>query len=94
MGPSNPRHFLLLHIKCILRKKKPIMEKQIAYSNGEIKVIWKPNKCIHAGQCVKHLPNVYKPKERPWVQVQNATTEQLKAQINECPSGALTFVEV
>jgi len=35
------------------------------YSNGEIIVHWEPGKCKHAGVCVKSLPKVYKPKEKP-----------------------------
>lgn len=61
------------------------------YSNGELTVVWKPGKCIHAAECVKALPNVYKPKERPWIQAENASTEDLKAQIAKCPSGALSY---
>ncbi|MBT8232394.1 MAG: (4Fe-4S)-binding protein [Saprospiraceae bacterium] len=61
------------------------------YTNGEITIVWKPNKCIHAGECVRSLPNVYKPKEKPWIQMENATSEELKAQVNKCPSGALSF---
>lgn len=45
----------------------------------------------HAGICVKTLPGVYKPKERPWIQIENATTAELIAQIKQCPSGALTY---
>ena len=61
------------------------------YSNGELTVVWKPKLCIHAGECVKALPNVYKPSEKPWITVENATTEELKAQIKKCPSGALSY---
>lgn len=61
------------------------------YSNGEITVVWQPAKCIHSEICVKTLPNVYDPKARPWINVDNATTDELKAQINKCPSGALSF---
>ncbi|ODT35158.1 MAG: (4Fe-4S)-binding protein [Sphingobacteriales bacterium 41-5] len=61
------------------------------YSNGELIVIWQPAKCIHSGICVKTLPQVYHPKESPWVKPENATTEELKAQINNCPSGALSY---
>ena len=43
------------------------MEKKIEYTNGELTIIWKPELCQHAGRCVKMLPNVYHPKERPWV---------------------------
>ncbi len=43
--------------------------------------------------CVKSLPKVYKPKEKPWITIENASTEELKKQINNCPSGALSFYE-
>lgn len=61
------------------------------YTDGEITVIWKPKLCQHAGICVKMLPNVYNPKEHPWVKPENATTEQLIEQIKQCPSGALSY---
>ena len=68
------------------------MKSKFEYSNGEITVIWQPHLCQHSGVCAKTLPDVYKPKERPWINPNNATTEQLIDQINHCPSGALTFV--
>lgn len=61
------------------------------YTNGELTIIWQPEKCIHAGVCAKTLPKVYRPKEKPWIHIENATTEELKAQIEKCPSGALTY---
>ncbi|MCP4439433.1 MAG: hypothetical protein GY810_10875 [Aureispira sp.] len=69
------------------------MEKEIKkeYSNGELIVVWKPKSCIHAAECVKALPNVYKPNEKPWITVENATTQDLKDQIAKCPSGALSY---
>ena len=62
------------------------------YSNGEITIFWKPKICIHAGECVKRLPDVYKPNEKPWMQIENATTTALKEQILACPSGALSYI--
>ena len=69
------------------------MDKEIKkeYSNGELTVVWKPARCIHSEVCVHTLPGVYKPGERPWIQVENATTAELKEQIDKCPSGALTY---
>ncbi|VAV83545.1 hypothetical protein MNBD_BACTEROID02-69 [hydrothermal vent metagenome] len=61
------------------------------YSNGELTVIWKPKSCIHAAECVKQLPNVYNPNAKPWITINNATTDALKSQIDACPSGALTY---
>ncbi|GAA4154912.1 (4Fe-4S)-binding protein [Chryseobacterium ginsenosidimutans] len=65
------------------------MEKE--YSNGKLTIIWKPEVCIHAGNCVKLLPKVYNPKAVPWVKANNATSEQLISQIDQCPSGALSY---
>lgn len=69
------------------------MEKIIKYPhpNGEITVIWKPELCTHAGVCVRTLPQVYKPRERPWCSPENAETLALIHQIEKCPSGALGY---
>lgn len=70
-----------------------VMEREITkkYSNGELTVVWKPQKCIHSGVCVKTLPMVYDPEAKPWINVENASTEELKEQIMKCPSGALSY---
>lgn len=69
------------------------MEKELTkeYSNGALTIVWKPQKCIHSEVCIHTLPEVYKPKEKPWINPENATIVALKEQIKECPSGALTF---
>ena len=61
------------------------------YTNREITIIWKPNLCIHAGICVKTLPKVYHPKDKPWIKTENATSEELINQVQLCPSKALTI---
>ena len=61
------------------------------YKTDDLTIIWQPEKCIHAGVCVYQLPKVYNVHERPWCKPQNATTEELIAQIKLCPSGALTY---
>ncbi|MTI20800.1 hypothetical protein E1176_07195 [Fulvivirga sp. RKSG066] len=61
------------------------------YSNGEVTVVWKPDKCVHSGLCVKGLPKVFKPKEKPWINPEAASTEELTKQIKKCPSGALSY---
>ena len=67
------------------------MEKKMEYSNGDITIIWQPDLCKHSGVCVKTLPDVYHPKDKPWIKPENATTEQLIHQVNLCPSGALSY---
>ena len=61
------------------------------YTNGELTIIWKADKCTHSGICVRTLPNVYKPKEKPWITAQNASAQELMSQIKQCPSGALSY---
>lgn len=61
------------------------------YSNGELTIVWKPQTCIHSGECVKRLPKVYDPKAKPWITIENATNKELMEQIEACPSGALTY---
>ncbi|MDM1549750.1 (4Fe-4S)-binding protein [Empedobacter falsenii] len=64
---------------------------QHEYTNGEITIIWKPELCQHAGICVKLLPNVYNPKEKPWLKPENASSDELIKQVYQCPSGALSI---
>lgn len=67
------------------------MEKDITkkYVKDDLTILWRPKKCIHAAVCVKMLPDVYNPQDRPWLKPENATIAQLKEQIDACPSGAL-----
>ncbi len=77
--------------KCCSCITKTISMKTKEYSNGEITIVWEAARCIHSGICVKTLPNVYNPKERPWIKVGNATTSEIKEQVAMCPSGALSI---
>lgn len=61
------------------------------YTNGEITIVWQPEKCTHAGVCVKTLSGVYMPKEKPWANPEKASTDELICQIEKCPSGALSY---
>lgn len=67
--------------------------KKKEYTNGEITIVWQSKKCIHSGVCVKTLPQVYDPKARPWINIENATSEQIREQVSKCPSGALSYYE-
>ena len=63
------------------------------YQKNNLTVIWQPKKCVHSGVCVKTLPKVYDPKTKPWIRPENALKEELKSQIDACPSGALSYRE-
>lgn len=61
------------------------------YENDEIVVQYDPNICEHAAECVKGNSNVFNIKNRPWVNVNGASPEEIKEVVGRCPTGALTF---
>ena len=72
-------------------EEKRIIKK---YRNNELTILWEPKKCIHAAICVKELPRVYDPNAKPWIKPENASIDELKAQIDICPSGALSYEKI
>lgn len=65
--------------------------KQIKYSNDDITVLWKPDVCKHSGRCVTQLPGVFNLQKHPWINMQGASSEEIIAQVNKCPTGALSI---
>lgn len=64
------------------------------YTNGEVTVVWKPGACTHSTICWKEatgLPTVFNPRERPWVKIDGSTTQEIVAQVEKCPSSALSY---
>ena len=61
------------------------------YSNGEVTIVWKPELCYHSENCVNHLPQVFNPDKRPWIDAEGAGTDKIIQTVRKCPSGALTY---
>jgi uncharacterized Fe-S cluster protein YjdI len=61
------------------------------YTKDGVTVIWKPSLCIHSGICARGLPHVFDPKRRPWVVMDGTDVEKIVEQVEECPSGALSY---
>lgn len=61
------------------------------YKNEEVTVIWEPYLCIHSAICFKNLPQVFDPRRKPWIVMQNSETATIVEQVKKCPSGALSF---
>ena len=66
-------------------------DKEHAYSNGEVSIIWKPGLCCHSTKCWRGLPEVFKPGARPWITPQGMDTRRIIDQVAQCPSGALSI---
>lgn len=61
------------------------------YTNGEVTVVWQSGKCIHSAVCVKNNPDVFQPREKPWIKIDGSSTDKIIETVQKCPSGALTF---
>jgi uncharacterized Fe-S cluster protein YjdI len=55
-----------------------------------LQVVWDKNVCIHSGNCVKTLPQVFKVENGKFVIDPGAADdEKVRAAVAACPSGAL-----
>jgi uncharacterized Fe-S cluster protein YjdI len=63
------------------------------YTNGEVTVVWQSGKCIHSGNCVRNNPDVFQPRQKPWIKIEGSSTEKIIDTVKKCPSGALTYYE-
>jgi uncharacterized Fe-S cluster protein YjdI len=61
------------------------------YRKEDITVVWQPHLCIHSKKCWKELVTVFDPRKKPWIELNGATNDQIKHQIQQCPSKALSY---
>jgi len=61
------------------------------YKNDEFTILWKPSACIHSENCWRGLNQVFNPQGSPWINVNGATADKIRNQIDKCPSGALSY---
>jgi uncharacterized Fe-S cluster protein YjdI len=59
-----------------------------------VQVTWDKNVCIHSGNCVKTLPQVFKVENGKFViEPSAADNDKVRAAVAGCPSGALQIKE-
>lgn len=59
------------------------------YQGEHVTVSFDPEVCQHSGNCVRGLLTVFDNDQRPWIQPDRASAEEVIAQVGRCPSGAL-----
>ena len=61
------------------------------YATSDIVVYWYPELCVHARYCVNILPLVFRPEQRPWVNLDAAAAKEVILAVDRCPTGALRY---
>jgi CDGSH-type Zn-finger protein/uncharacterized Fe-S cluster protein YjdI len=65
------------------------MEK--GYTGEQIDVTYDAGRCIHVGECLRHLHAVFDTTRRPWVLPDAGSADDVAATVLTCPSGALHY---
>jgi CDGSH-type Zn-finger protein len=47
--------------------------------------------CAHVGFCTSHLKTVFRIGQKPWIDPDGASVEEIIETVNKCPSGALSY---
>jgi uncharacterized Fe-S cluster protein YjdI len=63
------------------------------YSNKDITVFWRPDRCIHSANCLIGLPLVFNNGRRPWIDIEGASSKEIIKTVNTCPSRALVYIK-
>ena len=73
------------------RNEERYREVHRRYAGEGVTVHWEPALCIHAANCLRHLPGVFDARRRPWVDLSGANAEDVIAAVRSCPTGALRY---
>ncbi|GAA6209752.1 CDGSH iron-sulfur domain-containing protein [Cognatishimia sp. WU-CL00825] len=69
-------------------------DRLITYAGQDVSVSYNPLLCSHAAQCGKLAKHIFNPAEKPWVQPDKGTVDEVKEVVAACPSGALALADV
>jgi len=61
------------------------------YATKDIVILWNPDRCTHDTNCYTELSSVFRPQERPWIDMDGADPLDIIRTIDRCPSGALKY---
>lgn len=66
-------------------------DKIIGYRGEAVTVSFNPRLCSHAAECGRLASNIFSPSQKPWVQPDKGTVDEVRAVVSACPSGALAL---
>jgi uncharacterized Fe-S cluster protein YjdI/CDGSH-type Zn-finger protein len=62
-----------------------------SYYGHDINVTFDASRCLHAAECVRHLPAVFDTARKPWILPDAASAADVAATVALCPTGALVY---
>jgi len=62
------------------------------YEGKSVTISYDATRCIHVGECVRGLGQVFDTKKTPWINPDSAAVEDVVDVIKRCPTGALKFI--
>ena len=68
-----------------------VPDKREDYAGDEVTIHDNRGICAHAARCTDGLKSVFRLGTEPWLDPHGADKEAIIAQINQCPSGALSY---
>ena len=61
------------------------------YRGRDVEVSFDLDICIHIGECLRGLPEVFQLQRRPWILSDLAEADEVAEIVRRCPSGALLY---
>ena len=65
--------------------------RRVSYAGVRITIHDNRGICAHAGYCTDRLKSVFRMGQEPWIDPNGASTEEIIATVEQCPSGALSY---
>lgn len=66
-------------------------DRVIAYEGEAVTVNYNPMLCSHAAECGRLANHVFNSSEKPWIQPDKGSLEDINEVVEACPSGALSL---
>lgn len=74
-------------------EKKLLEDGYRKYTGEHVDVFFNGDICTHSGNCVRSNTSVFNLKNKPWINANAASAEEIKGIIDNCPSGALKYIK-
>jgi CDGSH-type Zn-finger protein len=65
--------------------------RRVSYVGKRITIHDNRSICAHVGFCTGHLKTVFRVGQKPWIDPDGASVEEIIETVNKCPSGALSY---